>query len=173
MTNESFLVFQPNGRSKSTKPTNPKDFLERVLACFPREFRGQFQLFPYVFADTRRGWSYTGFIYRREQYDDEDPLSYVAGADLIETVNKLASELGAEATAEFFKGQVEIASPTQEQYERILSLCFNSQHSDLRLKPPTEVKRFLLNLDNRTFERVTMPYLDTVGYKRIEVRKIS
>ena len=167
MAKDRVLVFQPNDIAKYAKTKNgPDEFLEQILHNYREEFVGQFRSFPYVSCQ-RNGniCNYAGFMYRREGLDDRDPLSYLPGADLVEGIQKIASGLNADAIhLGLFSGRIEVADPTSRQMKNILDLSLGSEHKDYGLNEPRIVKRFFLNLNNRLFENIIMPRLETLGF---------
>ena len=94
MNNDQVLVFQPRDTRRYTTSQNGlDDFLGSVVKLFHLELKGQFRIFPYVLSDVHeQGWGYTGFIYERIAFNDEDPLSYVNENQLL-TFSRFVDDL--------------------------------------------------------------------------------
>ena len=153
------VIFQPDDITRCLQLLNPIGGLfEGVQNQFPNTLRGQFRIFPYLIPETDYNERETGIIYTRGEKDNPlsrvsdyhwvDPDNRLDDNRLVGAINRIALDTGGIIEGDKYKfGRLRISNPSNDLYTKALMLGLEPQYHQFGLKPPDEVRRFILSLE--------------------------
>ena len=166
------LVFEPALADSYEEETDPVFSMSRAIGKqYAEDVKNQCRLFPYIRKDESDTFGvirYTGFTYTRVEADN--PLTHADSSKLEDVLRTL---LPGRPSFSFgpYGGSAVLDTPSDEDYINFLKAALSFKWKSKEVPEPEQVKRFLINLDNETFERVVKPYLNAEKYK-VEIKKV-
>jgi len=171
------IIFESNNLEAHIQSKDPMEKLfNNTLSQFPNALRGQFRVFPYLIPKTAYTRKERGIIFTRGEKDN--PITHISEGFLATTISNFISYSGGYFQSDEHQsltngGRIRIIEPSNDHYINALTLGLTSQFSDFGVKPPEEIRRFILSLDRLLVEECIIPHLEHKYGGQIERAKVK